>query len=125
MVFSGMEGFIFNVFPIIWCLFFLLFIGFFISRLVAGATQWKRNNDSPRLTVDAKVVSKRNDVYHHTHGSDNVHSSTATSYYVTFEVMSGDRMELKVQGNEYGMLVEGDQGKLTFQGTRYLGFERV
>jgi hypothetical protein len=43
---------------------------------------------------------------------------------VTFEVKSGDRMELQVQGHEYGMLVEGDFGELTFQGNRYLGFAR-
>lgn len=28
-------------------------------------------------------------------------------------------------GYEFGMLVEGDRGKLSFQGTRYLGFERM
>ena len=33
-------------------------------------------------------------------------------------------MELPVTGPEYGMLAEGDRGRLTFQGTRYLGFER-
>ena len=38
---------------------------------------------------------------------------------------SGDRMELEMAGSEYGLLVEGDNGKLTFQGTRYLGFERI
>ena len=27
-------------------------------------------------------------------------------------------------GLEYGMLAEGDAGRLTFQGTRYLSFER-
>ena len=37
---------------------------------------------------------------------------------------SGDRMELSVTGREYGMLSEGDAGRLSFQGTRYLGFER-
>ncbi len=37
---------------------------------------------------------------------------------------SGDRIELCVSGAEYGMLVEGDTGRLTFQGTRYLSFER-
>lgn len=46
-------------------------------------------------------------------------------YYVTFEVESGDRMEFSVYGKEYGMLAEGDEGKLTFQGSRYLGFERA
>ena len=45
-------------------------------------------------------------------------------FYVTFEVESGDRMELSVVGSEFGLLVEGDKGRLTFQGTRYLGFER-
>mgnify|MGYP000784206328 FL=1 len=50
--------------------------------------------------------------------------STDTTYYVTFQVESGDRMELSVDDSEYGMLVEGDEGKLTFQGSRYLGFEQ-
>ena len=52
------------------------------------------------------------------------HSTTSTSYYATFQVESGDRMELSMTGTEYGLLAEGDRGKLTFQGTRYLGFER-
>ena len=47
-----------------------------------------------------------------------------TMYYVTFQVDSGDRIELNLNGNEYGMLIEGDKGKLSFQGTRYLGFMR-
>ena len=33
-------------------------------------------------------------------------------------------MEFHVSGLEYGMLAEGDTGSLTFQGTRYLSFER-
>ena len=53
------------------------------------------------------------------------HSTISTSYYATFQVESGDRMELSVTGTEYGLLAEGDRGKLTFQGTRYLGFERL
>ena len=55
---------------------------------------------------------------------DNTMMHTFTTYYVTFQVESGDRMELTVDGSEYGMLVEGDIGKLSFQGTRYLGFQR-
>lgn len=49
---------------------------------------------------------------------------SSTSYYVTFQVDSGDRMELSVSGSEYGVLAEGDKGQLTFQGTRYLTFDR-
>ena len=40
-------------------------------------------------------------------------------------VRAGDRMELEVPDMEYGLLVEGDRGRLTFQGTRFLGFERM
>ena len=34
------------------------------------------------------------------------------------------RLLLAVDGSDYGLLVEGDTGKLSFQGTRYLGFQR-
>ncbi|MEG2144477.1 MAG: DUF2500 domain-containing protein, partial [Oscillospiraceae bacterium] len=37
---------------------------------------------------------------------------------------SGDRMEFSVSDQEYGLLAENDMGVLTFQGTRYLGFQR-
>ena len=52
------------------------------------------------------------------------HTHTATSYFATFQVESGDRIEFLVSGMEYGMLAEGDRGALTFQGTRYLNFRR-
>ena len=32
--------------------------------------------------------------------------------------------KIHVLGTEYGMLAEGDSGRLSFQGTRYLSFER-
>ena len=70
------------------------------------------------------VVAKRTEVSHHHHsGAGNAHYTTSSTwYYVTFQVESGDRLELPVSGREYGLLVEGDRGCLTFQGTRYLGF---
>lgn len=115
----GMRFFMFNgMFSIV----FLLVIGMFIFVFVKGISTWSKNNNSPRLIVDAVVVSKRTSVSHH-HGQNNI-SSTSTSYYVTFQVETGDRMEMRVSGQEYGMLVEGDYGRLSFQGTRYLGFER-
>ena len=115
----GMMGFFGNIFPIFFFLFFFVVMGVIIASLIRSVRQWKRNNDSPVLTVDAQVVSRRS---HYRRGSGN--HMGHTSYYVTFQVESGDRMELYVSGEEYGMLVEGDQGRLTFQGTRYLGFQR-
>ncbi len=113
-------------FGIMFVLIFVLVIGVFIFNIVRGISQWDKNNNSPRLKVPAVIVAKRTDVSVHHHGDsmNSVHNTRSTTYYVTFQVESGDRMELQVNGSEYGMLVEGDHGNLSFQGTRYLGFER-
>ena len=117
----------FDMFGIMFTIVFVLVIGMFIVIAVKGIGQWNKNNHSPRLTVPATVVAKRTNVSHHRHGgvNDHHHHHTSTSYYVTFQVESGDRMELHVAGTEYGLLIEGDRGNLTFQGTRYLGFDRT
>ena len=124
--FSGFgTGFV--IFQIMFTLVFVIVIGMFIVIAVKGIGQWNKNNQSPRLTVPATIVAKRTNVshHHHNHGGTGMHHTThSTTYYVTFQVESGDRMELHVAGHEFGMLIEGDRGMLTFQGTRYLGFER-
>ena len=107
------------LFPVMFGLIFLLVTGLFLYGLISSIRQWKNNNASPRLTVEAEVVTKRTSVHS---AGENTHASTR--HYATFQVDSGDRMELPVTGPEYGMLVEGDRGRLTFQGTRYLGFQR-
>lgn len=116
----------FEIFPIIFGLFFIIFLGVFIYNLFMNIRQWHKNSQSPRLSVDATVVTKRSHTSHnHHHHNGHMHTTSSTSYYyVTFQVQSGDRMELKVKSYDYGMMVEGDFGVLTFQGTRYLGFER-
>ncbi len=125
--FSG-AGVMFAIVPILVGIGFIVVFGLILYRVVLSVRQYKRNNDSPVLTVDAKVTSKRMDVndYRHANMSNNTMDVgySQTYYYVTFEVASGDRMEFHVVNEEYGMLAEGDLGKLTFQGTRYMGFQR-
>lgn len=107
--------------------FFLVF-GLIVFIIVRNIAKEKENDRAPRITVNACIVSKRTNVSHHRHhhgAHHGGHVHTSTTYYVTFEVASGDRMELSVSGQEYGMLVEGDRGELTFQGTRYLNFRRT
>lgn len=122
MAFDMGFGMGFGIFPLVFSIMFLFIMGVFIAVFVKAISEWNKNNHSPRLSVDAAVVAKRTSVFHH-HGTGGPHGSS-NSYYVTFQVESGDRMELQVTGSEYGMLVEGDFGKLSFQGTRYLGFNR-
>ena len=119
-------GFGFDMFSIMFTIVFMIVIGTFIVTAVRGIGQWNKNNNSPRLTVPATVVSKRTKISHHHHNGVDYHHQyrSSTTYYITFQVESGDRMEFHVTGQEYGMLIEGDQGMLSFQGTRYLGFQR-
>ncbi len=115
-----MPFFFESIFPIFFFLTFSAFFVMFFYVLAKNIRESVKNNHSPRLTVEARVVTKRmlNGYYdgNHRHMSQ---------YYVTFEVESGDRMELYMTGSEYGLLAEGDVGKLSFQGTKYLDFERT
>lgn len=124
----GFGGLMFSVVPVFIAVIFVIVIGAFLFAMISGVKEWNKNNHSPRLDVPASVVTKRTSVNYHRHhhsGHDHMgHTTTSTSYFVTFQFDSGDRLEFPVNGHEYGMLAEGDEGTLTFQGTRYLGFKR-
>lgn len=112
-----------TLFPLV----FFVVIVLILVTVIRSLAQWNKNNQSPVLTMDASVTAKRTDVTHTSNpaGPNMAGAMTAhTTYRATFQVESGDRLEFVVSGHEYGMLAEGDAGKLTFQGTRYLKFER-
>ncbi|CRK81140.1 DUF2500 domain-containing protein [Neobacillus massiliamazoniensis] len=115
-----LEGgdFMFEFAPIFIGTIFVIVTSVILFTLIKSISQWNKNNHSPKLNINSKVVAKRTSV----HGGGE--HRAYTDYFVTFEVESGDRIEFKVSDTEYGMLVEGDNGELTFQGTRYLGFTR-
>ncbi len=115
MGFGGADDFLFSLMPFFFVLVFVVILGAILGSVFAGARTWRRNQQSPVLTVEASVVAKR----------QRIDRYTATWYYATFQVESGDRIELCLEGREYGLLAEGDRGQLTFQGTRYLRFERL
>lgn len=110
-----MNFFVRVIFPLMFCLVF----GIILFTYVSNIKRWNKNNRSPRLTVRTKVVAKRYEV------RGRYDSNSFNSYFVTFEFESGDRLELSLNGVDFGMLAEGDSGNLTFQGTRYIDFERI
>ncbi len=121
----------FSLIEMLFPIMFILIFTIIVFTFVKGIATWFKNNNSPRLTVSARIVAKRQNTTHNNQpnagdisGAHGFHTISSTSYYVTFQVDSGDRMELSVSGSEYGVLAEGDKGQLTFQGTRYLTFDR-
>ena len=116
----------FDTFSGMFSIVFILVVGVFIFSIVKGISEWSHNNKQPIIPVNSIVSSKRVSVTHHNHntGENMMHNSTSTSYYVTFEFENGERMELEISGREYGLIAEGDKGVLSFQGTRFISFER-
>ena len=107
--------FISTGFPILFLAMFGLVFGMIVSTLVKNAKNERKNDASPRLSSEATVVTKRTQVR-----GDHAH----TTYFATFQFESGDRLELQIPHDRFGYLVEGDSGKLYFQGTRFLDFQR-
>ncbi|MBQ6163622.1 MAG: DUF2500 domain-containing protein [Clostridia bacterium] len=123
--------FVGGIFKLIFILIFLVFLGIFFFTVFKVLREKRKNDRSPRLTVPATIVSKRADTTQRSDpvggdvtGAQGYTTASSTTYYVTFQVESGDRMEFSVPGSEYGFLIEGDRGRLSFQGTRFLSFER-
>lgn len=121
----------FYIFNVLFSIIFFCILALIIYNIVKNISTWNQNNHSERLTVPAKIVAKLTKVSQHQQpnagdatGAHGFTVMSSTSYYVTFELENGERMELSVKGPEYGMLAEGDTGALSYQGTRYLGFER-
>jgi hypothetical protein len=118
-MFNPLDNFMFSAFPIIFGIIFIAVISMFIFGIGSSIKQYASNKSKPVETVPAKIIAKRP----HTWGGTG-NTSAHTSYYVTFELENGERLEMPVNDNFYGMNVEGDTGMLTHQGTQMTSFER-
>ena len=103
------------LFPILFIAVFGLAFGTIVSTLIKNGRQNRKNDAAPRLSSEATVVTKRTHVWG---------DHSRTTYFATFQFESGDRLELEIPRDRFGYLVEGDTGKLHFQGTRFLDFQR-
>lgn len=62
-----MNDVMFQIVPVFIGLVFLVMLAMIIIWAVKGMGQWKKNNQSPVLTVEATIVAKRMDVTHNVH----------------------------------------------------------
>ena len=84
------------------------------------------NSSKPVLTVEGRIISKRFKTFQDTQNFGDMIPSYnyLAMYYVTFELEDKEQLEFCVSANEYEEFNEGDTGKLSYQGNKYLGFER-
>jgi hypothetical protein len=87
---------------------------------------WTYGKSRPIVTVDARVVNKRYKTFHDAQVfGDMVPSYTfSTSFFITFEIDKEEKLEFSLTAVEFKNITEGDVGKLSYQGNRFLAFER-
>ncbi|OAS23874.1 DUF2500 domain-containing protein [Paenibacillus oryzisoli] len=113
------EGALSTLVLILFILILILAVGIFLSLIIKSLSVWTSNNNAPIQDRYCKVVSKRIQL---SEGSSNVNANT--SYFVTFEFEDRSRIELWIGRQQFGYMIEGDRGNLTFQGTRFKEFDR-
>lgn len=105
--------------PIFFPLFGLVFLGVLVFNLGGSILktlgEQSRNESAAVLTSPARLLAKRTEVKGH-------RNSHSTDYFATFGLESGERLELELEGKQFGLLTEGDQGELRYQGTWFLDF---
>lgn len=116
---SGPVDAMFSGIPAMMGLILVAMVVLVVFRLFRGAQRFVENCAQPEREVAARVVGRRAQ----TEGSGD--GPVTTTYYATFEMGDGERLELRLPHREYGQLAEGDQGRLTHQGTWFRGFERT
>lgn len=107
---------------------FLMVAIIFIIIIFTVIRQRYKNHRSPKIVANSTIIKKRKQrVNHSSSGVAGPHVFPGAEYWVTFQLEGGESLELWLKENEteYNRLNEGDYGKLTFQGTRYLGFEKI
>jgi hypothetical protein len=100
-------------------LVFTLVVGTFLFVIIRGLKLWLSNNAAELVRQSCSVVDKRTEVW-----GGSGESSTNTNYYITFQFADNTRKELPISPKHFGVIVIGDQGELTFQGSRFKEFKR-
>ena len=107
---------LFNISFVIFLLMFLFssisFGAIFVFIIVYAVKQKEKNDNAPRVTLEARVVDKRTVSHRHFY------------HYVAFELEDGQRTELRVSQSEFVSLAVADEGMLTLQGTRFISFDK-
>lgn len=109
----------------------LLLIGLFFAIIIGGITYQQiqkmrvsaHNDTLPVLATSATLISKRKDVIAQPPGINPKNQiAPSTMFFASFRLPEGQTVEVQVDNLQFAGLTEGEQGRLTYRGTRFLGF---
>ena len=96
--------------------------GLLLGVVAFAAVRMLRRGGKPVKVAPATCIALRQDSEVR---AGPTRAGSSTNYYATFELATGERMELAVRESDFGQLVEGDRGTLHWQGWFLRRFERT
>ena len=92
-----------------------------VAKLTSMVNIEEKQGQKPVYNMEATVKGKRFLV----EADPEIQDVSRTLYFVTFQKRDGNRVELRVPGEDYGLAAEGDEGILVWQGDEFIVFKRV
>lgn len=92
-----------------------------VARLTGMVNVEAKTGEKPVYNMQAVVKGKRTLV----EADPENPSIPKTTYFLTFHKRDGNRIELQVPGEDYGLAAEGDEGILVWQGDEFVVFKRT
>ena len=93
-------------------------MGVFIVLCLDNVITWYKNNHAPIEVVHAIVCDKKRNM------TLNGLSATLNTFYASFRLENGEVKEFPIDSVAYYGLEEGQSGELTYQGSRFLRYDR-
>lgn len=93
-----------------------------VARLTSRVNIEEKQGRKPVYNIQAVVKGKRTLI----EASGDNPNVPVTRYFVTFHKRDGNRVEMEVPGEDYGLAAEGDEGILVYsKGDEFIVFKRT
>lgn len=92
-----------------------------VAKVTSMVNVEEKQGVKPVYNMEAVVKGKRTLV----EADPENPGASRTLYFVTFHKRDGNRVELQVPGQDYGLAAEGDEGILVWQGDEFIVFKRT
>ena len=92
-----------------------------VAKVTSMVNVEEKQGEKPVYSMEAEVKGKRTLVEPDPENP----AVPRTTYYLTFHKRDGNRIEMKVPGEDYGLAAEGDEGILVWQGDEFIVFKRT
>lgn len=93
-----------------------------VAKLTSKVNIEEREGRKPVYNIQAEVKGKRTLI----EADPDNPAIPKTRYFITFHKRDGNRVEMEVPGEDYGLAAEGDEGVLVYsKGDEFIVFKRT